>query len=141
MQHKCILYNSYLDRFTFYSRNKAMDFITYQQPNMHFRDCACIHVSMRVGANAPVYMCACICVCVRACAWLVDPISLCIRLTLPVSQFRESVCIQLMCEARQHHPSAEQCEANLMRMERKSEFSTLILEAHTHTEKETHYTP
>lgn len=31
----------------------------------------------------------------------------------------ESVCIPLMCGARQHHPSAERCEANLMRMERK----------------------
>lgn len=31
----------------------------------------------------------------------------------------ESVCLPLMCGARQHHPSAERCEANLMRMERK----------------------
>jgi len=36
----------------------------------------------------------------------------------------ESVCVPLMCGARQHHPSAERCEANLMMMAREKKVNS-----------------
>lgn len=51
----------------------------------------------------------------------------------------ESVCIPLMCGARQHHPSAERCEANLMRMARKKWIQHINTWS-THTERETTHT-
>lgn len=62
----------------------------------------------------------------QACIWLCMHISVSswpyIALYSPNAgqcRISESVCLPLMCGARQHHPSAERCEANLMRMERK----------------------
>lgn len=89
-----------------------------------------------------VYMHGCICLCTQACIYrcLVDPITLCIH------QTQSSVAFQRVCVS---HWCAE--HANIIRAQsgvkpilwgwrEKSEFSTLIREAHTERERETTHT-